>query len=328
MRINFNKTHFKGYDAAPLKQLYISKKVKPILPEMEDVCDKENIKLIKEDFDPKLIWLQDYQVFLNKKSGETFAFKRPRELAKNLLKEHIEEAENLPVLETQEYVTGGNCFVGKNDKNEKWILIGESVLEKNSKDNISKLYEIKKENIIALPQQAFHIDMFTRPIGYPYILVDDFELAKENVENMDRSLSGYDEFYFDFMDYYHKQKEFNKIGSTIETLQNHGFKPIQIAGRYGEGINFINAIANKHSNNTISYITNSTKTDLDGFEAISALENIFRQDLSKKVKNLDELYFIKGKPNLSLKLNFMYDTLAYLSGGIHCLTLERPDFDN
>lgn len=94
----------------------------------------------------------------------------------------------------------------------------------------------------------------------------------------------------------------------------------------------MNAIINKHPDGTISYITNSSKSN-DPVDA--EYQRIFEKDLRKKLDELAEndenapklqdIYFIEGK--LYDFGNEMTDNILEGSGGIHCMTLEEPNFE-
>ena len=138
------------------------------------------------------------------------------------------------------YLTGGNTFIGKYPDGEKWMLIGEDEKKYCSDINeISKKYNINTKNIHFLPQQDFHLDMYLRPISYPYILVNDPKLVEENIkthfkEKDEEYLSSFRHFCFTKLSYCTSDE-------TIEKLKSLGFVPIPIAGVYNEEINFMNA---------------------------------------------------------------------------------------
>ena len=112
---------------------------------------------------------------------------------------------------------------------------------------------------------------------------------------------------------------------TVEALKKAGFIPIEIAGVYSRGINFMNAIVNSHPDGTISYITNSTSCK-NPF--ISKLQEEFEADLRKKVPNIDKVYFVSGQKNIQTEnLNYMMYNLNKRGGGLHCMTLEEVDFN-
>ena len=229
------------------------------------------------------------------------------------------------------FLVGGNMFIGKKENGEKWLIAGDEnfpprVWEANL-DAISRIYKIPKENITILNQPEFHLDMALRPIGYPYILVNDPKLVEENLEKYK------DELPEGMLENYKKSREENKYAScdeTIKALKTAGFKPIRIAGDYGfktNGINYLNGISSKNPDGSISYITNSTRNT-----SYKILDKVFEEDLKHilagkvEVKNM---YFISGEKvkNSNYDENSIMKNMRELSGGIHCMTLEEPDFE-
>lgn len=312
---------FKGYDATPLNAIYYEKsKYNDFFhDEMSEIAEQENFKIRRAP--DELKWTQDYKTIIDSK-------KRPLMLVSWKVEEpylkEVKKSFRLNHRVGKNYVTGGNCYIGKLPNGEKWMLVGEDEVEHQGKIPIAREYDIKPKNIFAVPQQNFHIDMFLRPIGYPYILVDNPELSLQKLQQMD--WSGYGDemetIEANFRAFEEERKHnYATNESVIEALQNAGFKPIQIAGVFGNGINFMNAIVNKHKDGTISYITNATRCKSN---FISRFQEEFEKELREKVQNLDKVYFISGvRYDLS---NTMMDTLNARGGGIHCMTTEEPNF--
>jgi hypothetical protein len=162
-----------------LKKIHIEhnchEKIQDVL---EEICQKEGIKFSK--IHDKLPWAQDDKCIIEKN-------KKPYligcdEISNNLLSS-FKFKYKIDGSREYGFTTGGNTFIGKYPNGEKWILIGEDEFNQGlKKEDISKTYQIKKENIFIIPQQSFHLDMFLRPIGFPYILVNDPKIAKKNIE--------------------------------------------------------------------------------------------------------------------------------------------------
>ena len=86
----------------------------------------------------------------------------------------------------------------------------------------------------------------------------------------------------------------------------------------------MNAIVNKHEDGTISYITNSTECEN---EFISNIQKAFEEELREKAPNIDKVYFVCGnKDYITYDSNYIMDDLGIRNGGIHCMTLEEPNF--
>ena len=320
MKISAQNITFKGYDAAPLKRIYIEQEYsKPFEDELKAAAKTENIR-VATLYD-NLKWVQDDK-FITEKAGGPF-FLASGKVSENCLVK-IRSRYKMPAARSENFLAGGNMFIGKLPNGEKWLLSGENNTTQDV-EGISKAYNIPPQNIHFLPQQNYHLDMFMRPIGYPFVLVNDPELVLESVKKLDGSKEEKEEFKKTVNKYYKLQETlgYSSAEATIKKLTELGFVPIRIAGDYGESCNFMNAIVNKHENGTISYITNSTNCNN---KLYSSLERVFADELREKVPFLDKTYFIKGKSEGARDTNYMMDALLYGGGGIHCMTLEEPNF--
>ena len=398
MKINSIKNiSFKGYDAAPLKNLYmlsfVDRGQSNVRRELTKIGEKENFNVAIE-FDGNLYakeetpqkidggiyykWSQDNKVFMN--NGVNSYLLTPVNQRRTKYENQLGNILGIETKKSKTIFAGGNIFLGKKQDGEKYILIGEDVIEETAinehfaeygffvnntqeidnikngkiledddsygifptkkefeerkeeyleraKSVISDDFDVKKENIFVVPQQEFHIDMFLRPIGYPYILVNSEEKAKELVQNN----LGFSEEDSDILSetqrYYSLQKKGKDVINTdevIEALKLQGFEPIEIGGIFGlDGMaNFMNAVVNKHQDGTITYITTSTKCEKEDY---SKLEKQFDKQLKEKVPNLKRIYHIHG--GRAGQINIMMENLLELSGGLHCLTCEEPNFE-
>ena len=324
MKLNSPTINFKGYAAAPLKAVFLeSSTCEPIEKEMKQIAKQEGFE-IRYAYD-YIKWAQDFKTIIEQ--GKTpYVIGNCR--VDEGFYENIEKMYGIKKLETKTFCTGGNSFIGKYPNGEKWMLVGEDEIRKNkTKKDIAKQYGIKEENIFSVPQQNFHIDMFLRPLEYPYILVDDPKLVERQIDRLERAGHLYD--YINLrrnFKYYTQSQQQNWAcaNETIKALVKAGFKPIRIAGVYNAGINFMNAIVNKHEDGTISYITNSTKCEN---EFISNIQKAFEEELREKAPNIDKVYFVCGnKDYITYDSNYIMDDLGIRNGGIHCMTLEEPNF--
>jgi uncharacterized protein YqgQ len=166
-----------------------------------------------------------------------------------------------------------------------------------------------------------------RPIGYPYILVNDEDIVFENIDKLNIPQAQKEKIKTRIkkdMASIRENPEFKAMGKEIaKKLKEQGFKPILIGGNYYQDVNFMNAIVHKRNDGKLVYITNSAE-NLGKFE--DEFQKMFKQELREKVPNIAKIDFILGKEARVQKENSI-QTFLQLGGGIHCLTAEEPDFD-
>lgn len=330
----FDTQTFKGYDAAPLKRLYMrgfdSRDHIDVFNELKNISEKENFELvciqddsIKAHPEPELDrdsfpWNQDCML-LHKSNDKTYLY--------NLFKSYYAHDRFLDLDKTgitiagKDFpIDGGNFFIGKNQKGEEWLLIGSD--DSSSSMSLAKELGIKDENVFVLPQPAFHLDMRIRPVGYPYILVSDEDISLNNCDKLGNEIDK--PIVKKAYNYLNKKHSPNMSGTEIaEKLTKFGFKPILIGGNYSPMINFMNAIVHQRPDGKLVYITNSSQNIEKGQEKY---EKQFEQDLKTSVPNLEKVYFISGNNSNVNNYNCMANFLLS-QGGIHCLCAEEPNFD-
>ncbi len=391
MKINFSPVKFKGYDAVPLKTLYMQglpdKEACSFFEELKKIGKEENFdvfvhsngkllndtkvaKIIKEERD---IWAQDNKII--RPNSKVLSSKL--ELLGNAVPSEFANLAQKDIQPTNTVFEGGNMFIGKKDNGEEYILVGvetlmtsgmfECLKEENvkaidgdllkefmdygmvtteedgggdivnfktfeenpdysekAKEIMAEEFGVKKENIFVIKQPNFHLDMNIRPIGYPYILVNDPEIA---IKNLGKIRGAKDVLESTKKQEEQREKEYCDIETTIKELESYGFKPIRIAGNYGaREVNFMNAIVNKHEDGSITYITNSSNCDE---KAYNKLEKIFEKELKKKGPKVKKVHFVQGENEISPKINTrnpMMTQLFVTNGGVHCMVCEEPDF--
>ena len=353
MKVNFNinsNYNFKGHDAGKIKCLYMQDRDNSVSSDMKKIAKQDGFELKFEpikSFDDLNIfggvkWLQDVKAFIERNDKKFLLVDRfscpEAEKSKDFYK-------NVKIESGQNFLTGGNYFIGKKQNGEKWLLIGKTNnifdFANKSNDEISKIYDVKKENIHYITSPRYHLDMTIRPIGYPYVLVNDLKKVEENIKKI-KPQSEAEKIPKMFSNNAKREQEILKTKIQIRELEKAGFVPIPIAGIYGsyqydeESLNFMNAIVNKHDDNSISYITNSTECDN---ETLSKLQNMFEKDLQSALKNaqmqrkkkniplsklpkppiLKDTFFVGGKKD-DAENEMMYEDF-----GIHCLCLEEME---
>lgn len=318
-----NNISFKGYDAAPLKRIYLDANTcSPFKKEMQAVGMQENIEIAP--LPSRKRWIQDMKTVIERNNQSLML---ANTCPDPTFFEPLKQNYGLNKEGTYHFQEGGNSFIGKYPNGEKWMIIGADAERYANTDLIAQAYGIKSENIHFIPQQDYHLDLTMRPIGYPYILVDDPELTKKHIKTLEK------EFNSTELQYVKETLEKGSLGyrgmyescdTVVKELENLGFKPIRIAGVYSNEINFMNAIVNKHKDGKISYITNSSKCDSP---LKCKIQELFEEDLKKAVPNLDEVYFIAGEgPKGKPQINHLMDILNRQAGGLHCMTVEEPNF--
>ncbi len=344
---------FKGYDACPIKKLYIitgspnypteNKNAVMLHDELAQIGEQEGFGAHLQEFKHIMAqWAQDY--FTLRPNNSIMHAQDPFKDFYEQCKFNEQLNDNMP--------QGGNIFIGKKPDGETFILVGEDFNETSlaepakEKRALAQAFDTKLENVYVLPQVNFHLDTFMRPIGYPYVLINDPKLAVKNLRELlcDKSLN--DNEIGKVEEYITKTKDlerslYEKYGSSTadlaKKLKDYGFTPVKIGAVYGGEddsiigrINFMNAIVNKRKDGTISYVTNASprvnKVD-------KKLEDLFEKQLREIVSRetnarLNKVYFVQGRPldDPDTK-NSVSKSIIHLDGGVHCMCAEEPNFD-
>ena len=256
MKITPLTPNFKGYDATQLRALHIATKWGKIKDELIEVSKAEGFEVKESDFNGS--FNQDFKVILENNGSTKLVLNESKGFFEPYL-DKISTDYQMPVElldrldKTSGFVAGGNFFLGKLPNGEKYILVSTTEQRNNwDKSAISKLYGVKKENIHFITHQDYHLDMSVRPIGYPYVLVNDPNAVLKNKEKAKINKGVKNKGAKQPRKPQKQQDEIDKIQmyaykKCIEDLEKAGFKPITIAGAYDLDVNFINAIVNKNT---------------------------------------------------------------------------------
>lgn len=368
MMNNISNINFKGYDVLPLRALYMqglrNSAERTIWKQMKNIAEKEALELIvnvpariateapEEKWKKTLsIWGQDRKAFVCNAQGKQILWNTSEAIVGQ---ENLASLSDFRINAKKYMPRGGNYYIGYKENGEKWVLINgfsltgqESFSESGdmpTEKHIVDLFDVKPENIYKLYDISNDLDEVIRPIGYPYVLVNDYKLSFENLEKMREKFPNSIDI-FDTIEKFLTNKirnisECDALLSTDEIckqLEGFGFIPIRIAGRYCDDINYMNALAFENKNGNISYITNSTKKS---YPELTYLEKLFEEDLREKVPRVDTIHYITGGKRTAFDRqnescyskgftfrNGIMDILANRKGGIHCMTAEVPDFD-
>ena len=364
-----NQINFSGYDAIPLQGIYMqgltNAQEQKIFKEMKIITKEEGLDLFLNQNNKKIekniiddsyiddrlsIWAQDNKAFVKNKDGKNILWNAKESVLTNIF------PFNEYKINSKKYMPrGGNYFLGF-DNDKKWMLINSLEIyeddsfikfgDKPTTKHLSNLFDVSPENIFTIDEFSCDLDEIVRPIGYPYILVNDYSKSLKNIENMKKEFPNNDKIYNRLKTNILRNLNFEKSNlmaesteTIIKKLKNYGFKPIKIGGKYFDDINFINAIAFKKQDGKISYITNSTKYSSP---ALEYLEKLFREDLIKKFPNINKIHFVSGGKHKNVKNNELFNFLSEIRGfkpcngimnilsdrlgGIHCMCSEIPKF--
>ena len=360
---------FKGYDAIPLKAIYMQgirkRAEKCIFREMKKVLQEEGVDLFvnssninfaqkfedKPSKTPLSIWAQDNKAFVKNKNGKQLLWNNKEEV---LTQEQIIPFDDFQINAARFMPKGGDYYLGYKKNGEKWLIINSVSVSGNgtpsrlgdlpTNDVVRDVLDVKERNVTKVFNIAHDLDEMIRPVGYPYVLVNDYAEALNMVEEMHKKFPHSHETYNEMKNFLVKEIEQKDLcGDSTEVicerLRENNFIPIKIGAHFLNDINFINAIAFKNKNNNITYISNSTKRS---YPELQFLEHLFDKTLKEKVPNIDSTHYISGgkrtfdekysDSHMNLfgrglqERNVIMDILANRLGGIHCMSAEVPDF--
>ena len=356
----------------PLRGLYMQGwegfRGQKITTEMSAIAKEENIplyinnygKITKDEskslpcfYDSFSIWAQDTKNFLCN-GKEKILLCNDRDAV--IKRENLGDLCDYNIISRPHLPRGGNFFIGYKPNGERYIIVSAKTTINNPKSlydsdssiqqhkglynnyelvtlhEISQKFNVEMENIYLLDTAYEDLDMLIRPIGYPYVLVNDCDETYRNMEKLQEK-NPYNKKQITHHEMYGYAYMYKRQCRDIqESLRKMGFEPIEIGGNYFYNINFLNAIAFRNKNGGISYITNSVRDSGPEWEG---LEEIFENDLRASVDNIENVYFVSGgnarengfpysaRPDV----NAMMYWLGENRGGIHCMTAEIPDFD-
>ncbi len=219
------------------------------------------------------------------------------------------------------YDPDGKLIADEEEYDKNWENWTKKAIEVASED-----FDVKRENMVFLPEADFHIDMVIRPLEYPYVLVNDDKEVDKLIENLEKR------FKFNALErnelrkfkknLQEHRKKYNSSDDICKKLEANGFVPIKIAGSFGRNpVNFINAIVHKKDDELV-YITNSTKY---GSKIYEAMQEHFEKDLIEKYPKIKRVYYVDGEKYSKKKKNNMMYYLGSGNGGIHCLCAEEME---
>jgi hypothetical protein len=269
--------------------------------------------------------------------------------------------------EIKSYLEWGNVFLGTKSNGQAYALIGQESIDVNAlniagslkafqqapkqyqesaKKQIMEDLNLSPENLHIISQPMGHIDLGIRPLSYPYVLVNDFEMSMQCLaqEIAKPDLSPYERNQLQELlqaTRLHQRdcennpeylKKFEKMGpyvsadQTVAELTSQGFTPIRVPGVFGypfeagdtHYVNFMNSNLHVRPDRSIVYMTNGS--------GLKRLNEFFQKALQSSVSQISQVDFITGNPEDTTGISHLEKMLAVNSGGLHCMSTEHPDF--
>lgn len=244
------------------------------------------------------------------------------------------------------HVSGGNIFLNQHNDGTD-LLIGANELKNFSKKDLKRMYST--DNVIALPQMDYHIDLFVRPLKDKTILLTDDMLSLDSLEKGLEEIKSMDNIKESTIRHLtnniHLFKESIKLNQRPQTgkaekiLINNGYNVVRVPGRIYQtnninnreiflthSCNYMNANVLLNKDGEIVYITNNSDIDRRFGIPNSLLKKInysfekeFYNYISPFVKK-EHFYTIKGTKNFVAE-----QMLTDFQGGIHCVCSEIPE---
>lgn len=352
---------FKGYDARPLKGLFLRNtgmsgfnKIASHLEQIGklhgfDVFVQTNENIISKNLanlpDKKFIrggsiytWCQDNITFLPNKNF----ISNVSVISK--LSTNVENFFGLTKHETRHHIAGGNYFViSNNDKNE--MLLGRYNI-----GDLGRLTEMLNVSSIKLLSQAdFHIDLFIRPLKNKVVLIADDQMWIDRISNVlekiekDKTLNSNPKI----CKVQNKLKEIKNILNTMniqipnsnyaplskvnQELIEAGYKTVKVPGRIFEYKNSDDGILPNHILNYMNGIVHVNSNDELIYITNKSNLNKYCGITPQIAREIDfdfQSEFINSvKDYINPENIYFVDTQKFLKlyeGGVHCLCAEIP----
>ncbi len=157
--------NFKGYDAQPLRALYMQNgKTKPqqmIFQELSEISKMEHFDVFvhteeglksdvselkeekKSDYN---YWSQDNKIFIQKDGRETIIYPKLFRDSQNVEAINLAKEMKIPTKESELILEGGNMFLGKKPDGKNYLIIGKDTLETSAVYQFLKDRGVKKLN--------------------------------------------------------------------------------------------------------------------------------------------------------------------------------------
>ena len=356
MRINLAPDKsFQGYDARRLKAICIGTNRSGVANELSAIGKRvgfdvfiptaaglENIDNVHRAINlGHKLWLQDLvtttpqNLVLPVFATEMLA----RFVAKAFNKDCVNKSINIPA--------GGNMFYMQNSQTGmNDLLIGADDVKDIAQEDIKSVLGV--DNITAIPQMDFHIDMFLRPLENNTILIADDEMTlrvlrhgmscinnvlAKNPNNKNELKKIYKKLAAVFNEFQANIEKNTSVGLAIteSRLKKSGYMPVRVPGRIytvdGQNslrhtTNFMNAIVTKNDKDELVYITNKSFLDEDcgiDYKVQKQIGFSFEQEFLKSILAYVKprnVHFVSGEERYLA--NLLHDSF----GGIHCITTE------
>ena len=224
------------------------------------------------------------------------------------------------------------------------------------------------DRIVKVPQADFHLDLFLTPIGDNKILLCDDDLTIQYIEKMLQNAKKYlsDEkgkqilksrlkILSEELEGFLQQFKINKyildsairnksndslssLSDVEKVLKDEGFEVIKVPARiysygYNAGgyslshdLNYANAVTFKNNENEVVILTNKSRLNRQ-FGITPEISDILGTDFEKMFLDSVDGY-VKPENIFFLEGRRLPEELKNSKGGLHCISLEIPDFSS
>lgn len=291
LRYNSNNIEFKGYDARPLRGLFVlDKSCEGAVNQLKKLTEKTGLDIFTPNIASKsinkeyasqaqqkhLLWCQDYLTNTRKKF---IIFDKSRDFLTRILRgvtDGMKKDLGLEPFGVPEHIRGGNFFICNNNGREELLI---NKLKGNYTEDVLKM-AFNVERIHYIPSLDYHLDLFIRPLKDGKVLVADDSLTmkglktgidkineylcKNNVDNNDKKilhdiLDKLDEKikFFDVTLNGSPRKPIETTEQVAKALTDAGYEPIKVPANYYilEGVK----TADKVKEHSINFEKNSAE---------------------------------------------------------------------
>ena len=331
MQINQTNTQtFKGYDARPLKGLFVTSRecqrelsrvlrpfdVDVFTPQIESKSVRKEFASLESQ--SRLLWTQDYFTFLKDKA---VLFDFSREHLKRVLRgcaDGVKKQLRLEPIAQPVHIRGGNYFICDVNGTRKLLIARDRLYM--PVDMLKTFHD--SDEVCPIPKLDYHIDLFLRPLDNGNVLIADNQATVQSLNRLAQKYQKYIEQNnltpeaakpfediitqinfalekFEITTKFDKYEPAYTTEQIAEQLTQHGFNPIRVPANYY----YLDKI--KTEAKTEEHLANF-KTNMQRLKEFSLT---LSKDDQRKINGWivgQELY-VKQDPKLGLELQSFYD---------------------